>query len=158
MSWDKTAVLEMAVPILPVTNLLDALDCYEHVLGFQVGWRWGEPARLASVCRDRVELNLSQSPKAKPEASMVYLKMAGVDAYYKHIIVAGAKVEVPLGDRPYGMRDFKIVDPSGNELSFGEATTSRSVSTAAACGNGVAGPGDAADRFTAALRPLFRGR
>jgi uncharacterized glyoxalase superfamily protein PhnB len=36
----------------------------------------------------------------------------------------GAKVAVPLADRPYGMRDFWIVDPSGNELSFGEAAGS----------------------------------
>ena len=49
--------------------------------------------------------------------------MAGVDAYYNHITNAGAKVAVALADRPYGMRDFRIVDPSGNELSFGEATS-----------------------------------
>ena len=48
--------------------------------------------------------------------------MTGVDAYYNQITVAGANVVVPLADRPYGMRDFRIVDPSGNELSFGEAT------------------------------------
>jgi uncharacterized glyoxalase superfamily protein PhnB len=50
--------------------------------------------------------------------------MAGVDTYYERITVAGAKVAVPLADRPYGMRDFRIVDPSGNELSFGEAIAS----------------------------------
>jgi uncharacterized glyoxalase superfamily protein PhnB len=124
MSADKAAVLEAAVPILSVTDLAEAIDYYERVLGFQVAWRWGEPPRLASVCRDRVELNLSQSSEARPAASKVYFPMAGVDAYYDDITVAGAKVAVPLADRPYGMRDFRIVDPSGNELSFGEATAS----------------------------------
>jgi len=124
MSEDKVAVLEAAVPILSVTDLSEALDYYQRVLGFQVGWKWGEPPRLASVCRDRVEVNLSQSPEANPGTSKVYFQMVGVDAYYGHITTAGAKVAVPLADRPYGMRDFRIVDPSGNELSFGEATGS----------------------------------
>ena len=50
--------------------------------------------------------------------------MNGVDAYCDQTAIAGAKVAVPLADRPYGMRDFRIVDPSGNELSFGEASSS----------------------------------
>jgi uncharacterized glyoxalase superfamily protein PhnB len=124
MSVDNTSVLEAAVPILSVTDLSEALDFYERVLGFQVGWKWGEPSHLASVCRDRVEVNLSQSSEAKPAISKVYFQMAGVDAYYNQVTVAGARVVVPLADRPYGMRDFRIVDPSGNELSFGEATGS----------------------------------
>lgn len=97
---------------------------YERVLGFKVEWKWGEPARLASVSRDRVELNLSQSSKASLPLSKVYFQMTGVDAYYSDLAMAGARVAVPLADRPYGMRDFRIVDPSGNELSFGEATGS----------------------------------
>lgn len=95
---------------------------YERVLGFKVEWKWAEPARLASVSRDRVELNLSQSSRARPTLSKVYFQMTGVDAYYSDLATAGARVAAPLADRPYGMRDFRIVDPSGNELSFGEAT------------------------------------
>ena len=53
MSEDKAAVLEAAVPILSVTNLAEALNYYETVLGFQVGWRWGEPTRLASTPKSR---------------------------------------------------------------------------------------------------------
>jgi uncharacterized glyoxalase superfamily protein PhnB len=113
-----------AVPILSVSDLGEALDYYERVLGFEVEWKWGDPPRLASVCRDRVEVNLSLSSEPNPAISKVYFQMAGVDAYYSELNRTGAKVAVVLADRPYGMRDFKIVDPSGNELSFGEATDS----------------------------------
>jgi uncharacterized glyoxalase superfamily protein PhnB len=122
MSVGNAAVLEAAVPILSVTDLSEALDYYQNVLAFQIGWSWGEPPRLASVCRDRVEVNLSQSPNTHTTASKVYFQMAGVDAYYNQVTTAGAKIAAALADRPYGMRDFRIVDPSGNELSFGEAT------------------------------------
>jgi uncharacterized glyoxalase superfamily protein PhnB len=124
MSAIKAGALEAVVPILSVDDLAEALAYYERVLGFHVGWKWGEPARLASVCRDRVEVNLSQSSEGKSSISKVYIQMAGVDAYYHQITAAGAKVAVALADRPYGMREFRIVDPSGNELSFGEPTGS----------------------------------
>jgi uncharacterized glyoxalase superfamily protein PhnB len=120
----KEPMLEAVVPILSVIDLAEALDYYERVLGFRVGWKWGEPPHIASVCRDRLELNLSQSAQPKVAISKVYFQMSGVEAYYGDLITAGAKVAVPLADRPYGMRDFRIVDPSGNELSFGEATCS----------------------------------
>ena len=121
MPEHKPAMLEAAVPILSVTDLSQALEYYERVLGFQVAWRWGEPPRLISICRDRVEVNLSQSSEGKPGVSKVYFQMAGVDAYYSHVSTSGAKVVIPLADRPYGMRDFRVIDPGGNELSFGEA-------------------------------------
>jgi len=120
----KPPKLEAAVPILPVSDLSEALDYYQRVLGFDVEWKWGEPPYLESVCRDQVEVNLSLSSEPAAAASKVYFPMAGVDAYYSEITRAGAKVAVPLADRPYGMRDFRIVDPNGNELSFGEATVS----------------------------------
>lgn len=110
------------MPILSVADLRAALDYYQSVLGFRVAWKWGEPAHLASVCRDRVELNLSQSSSAQIAISRVYFQMAGVEAYFNEIVAAGAKIAEPLADRAYGMRDFRLVDPSGNELSFGEAS------------------------------------
>ena len=77
MSEHKAPVLGTAVPILSVSDLSEALDYYVRVLGFQVAWRWGEPPRLASVCRDRVEVNLSQSFEAKPGISKVYFQRQG---------------------------------------------------------------------------------
>ena len=118
----KKTTVGNSVPIFSVIDLAAALEYYERVLGFTVGWKWGEPPHLASVCRDRVELNLSRSEETKVAVSKVYFQMSGVEQYYNELTAAGATVAVPLADRPYGMKDFRILDPSGNELSFGEAT------------------------------------
>jgi uncharacterized glyoxalase superfamily protein PhnB len=127
MASEKAPVLEAAVPILSVSEMSAALDYYEKVLGFALAWKWGEPPRLVSVCRDRVEINLALlEPIGSSRMSKVYVQMTGVDAYYDQITKAGAKVVVPLADRVYGMRDFRIVDLWGNELSFGEATVHES--------------------------------
>jgi uncharacterized glyoxalase superfamily protein PhnB len=119
----RPATLEGVVPILSVRNLQAAIEYYTAVLGFNVAWEWGDPPYLASVFRDHVELNLSQIDSAAQVApSRVYVQVLDIDAYYTQVTAAGAAVDVTLDDRPYGMKDFRILDPSGNELSFGEAT------------------------------------
>lgn len=119
MAEGDTAKLESAVPTLQVTDLSAAIAFYRDLLGFELGWTWGDPPKRASVCRDRVELTFVQSAGAASATSNVYVHTTGIDNYYSRVSRSDA-VTVPIGNRPYGMRDFSIVDPSGNQLSFGE--------------------------------------
>ncbi|CAM5304767.1 hypothetical protein MAUB1S_05320 [Mycolicibacterium aubagnense] len=114
----KVPSLTGIVPIIEVRNLQRALDFYRSVLGFEVAWTFGTPATLASVCRDKVELNLSETG-GEFQRSRVYVHVDDVDAYYDGITAAGARVLFPLDDRTYGMRDCRIADIDGNEISFG---------------------------------------
>jgi uncharacterized glyoxalase superfamily protein PhnB len=110
-----------AVPVLSVDDLVAALDYYRRVLGFGQNWIWGDPPELASVCRDRIELNLAQRGKLGPAgASQVYLQLIGIDAIWDELTRAGATIETPIADRVYGMRDFSVRDESGNRIDFGE--------------------------------------
>ena len=119
----QTPILEVAVPILPVSDLAASIEYYERVLGFRLGWKWGDPPCVASVCRDRVEFNLAlRDSSDQGHVGKVYIQMSGVDQYYAQITKAGATVAVPLADRVYGMTDCRVLDPDANELSFGEAT------------------------------------
>ena len=119
----QTPTLEAAVPILPVNDLATSIDYYENVLGFRIGWKWGDPPQLASVCRDRVEFNLAlRDSSTQGQIAKVYVQMSGIDRYYAQLIQAGARVAVSLAVRAYGMKDCRILDPDGNQLSFGEAT------------------------------------
>ncbi|HXX40484.1 MAG TPA: VOC family protein [bacterium] len=108
------------IPVLSVDDLTRAVEYYRDVLGFQLGWTWGDPPYIASVCRDGVELMLGQRGKAGPRGvSHVYFQTSGVDVYYERLTKAGAAVTETLENRSYGMRDFGIADPSGNRLDFG---------------------------------------
>ena len=110
-----------AVPVLSVDDLPAALDEYQRVFGFSKSWTWGDPLELASVCRDRVELNLAQRGKAGPKgASQIYLQLVGVDRIWQEVRRAGADVTVEIADRVYGMRDFAVRDASGNVIDFGQ--------------------------------------
>jgi uncharacterized glyoxalase superfamily protein PhnB len=42
-----------------------------------------------------------------------------VDALYAELRSCGARILVEPKNYPYGMRDFEITDPDGNQLSFG---------------------------------------
>jgi catechol 2,3-dioxygenase-like lactoylglutathione lyase family enzyme len=119
MAEADTATLESTVPTLQVTDLSAAIAFYRDVLGFELGWTWGDPPRRASVRRDHVELAFVESAAAASATSNVYVHTTGIDDYYRRVCRSDA-VTVPIGYRPYGMRDFSIVDPSGNQLTFGE--------------------------------------
>jgi catechol 2,3-dioxygenase-like lactoylglutathione lyase family enzyme len=111
--------LNAAVPILWVRDLEQALQYYQGTLGFTVGWTFGTPPELASVCRDQVEFHLSKAGEGEFHITRVYVYVDDVDAYDNHIVAAGARATYPLEDRFYGMRDCRIEDPDGNQISFG---------------------------------------
>lgn len=119
---------EAATPVLPVEDVTRAMNWYRSVLGFQVGWTWGSPPGLASVCRDGVSLNLARrGASACVGPARVYFGVTEVDAYYAQVLSAGAQITAPLADRQYRMRDFGLSDPDGNELHFGEPAGAQSM-------------------------------
>lgn len=117
--------LESVSPILSVDDLPRAIAFYRNALGFDLAWSWGTPPDIAAVCQGEVEITLTCQPGAMPVgASHVYLRTTDADASYAQAQQAGARVLVPIANRPYGMRDFRIADPSGNELSIGQVLPS----------------------------------
>lgn len=108
-------------PFLGTDDLPAALAFYQDMLGFDLAWEWGNPREVAAVCRDQVEITLTCRSDARPSGtSQLYLHIDAIDAYYTKLQQAGAAIEVSIGDRPYGMRDFSIADPDGNLLTFGQ--------------------------------------
>ncbi|HRO61021.1 MAG TPA: gluconokinase, GntK/IdnK-type [Burkholderiaceae bacterium] len=115
---------EAVSPVLSVGDLPQAIQFYREALGFELAWAWGSPPEVAAICRDQVEITLTRRADAKPaSASHIYLRVSGIDGYYAEVQRLGVPIRVAIGDRDYGMRDFRIADPSGNELSIGQATT-----------------------------------
>jgi catechol 2,3-dioxygenase-like lactoylglutathione lyase family enzyme len=73
---------ESVTPIFVVDDLPQALEFYRAVLGFDLGWSWGEPPHIASVCRDRVEVNLAQrSANTTHGPSHAYFQIDAIGDY-----------------------------------------------------------------------------
>ena len=109
--------------VVHVADLDIALKYYTEVLGFKFDFKFGDYAGLVydNVC---IHLNGPSNPdtqKKLPGSAHFCIECDEIDVYYKTIVEKGALIEVPLGDRVYGMRDCAINDPDGNLIVFGKA-------------------------------------
>jgi predicted enzyme related to lactoylglutathione lyase len=112
-------VFRSIAPILQVADLDRSIDFWKRVMAFDVAWiAGGEPANIASFCRDQIYLMVRVEKKPLP--CNLYLELAGVDEYFQQVSAAGAKVVHGVADREYGMRDGRVEDPDGNQISLGE--------------------------------------
>ena len=118
-SAQATPKFAAVTPRLPVSDVEQALTFYVDHLGFQLGWKWGNPLTHANVCRDSISLDLIASPPDHCGTAMAYIQLSGVNAYASELQRRNVKLS-ELADRAYGMRDFEVVDPWGNRLAFGE--------------------------------------
>lgn len=115
------AKFEAVTPRLPVADVEDTLTFYVDKLGFGLGWKWGNPLTHANVCRDSIALDLVASAADRQGTAMAYVRLSGVDAYFLELKERNVVLS-DIGNRPYGMRDFEVVDPCGNRIAFGEPT------------------------------------
>ena len=104
---------------------LDAIvDFYTRVLLFRlIADQRGEPSPYVSLQRDDVRIGAAR--RAIPDARAARLPPAGVElvlevddvtAERDLVIAAGWPLAEDLQDRPWGLKDFRILDPAGYYL------------------------------------------
>lgn len=120
MSFDAPRFCAAAT-LLVVQDVLKAVAHYRDVLGFRVGFTYGDPVFYAGVERDDVTIHLQAAHKTQRPSGQgaVNVFVTGVDMLHDELRSRGAAIVHPPGDRPYGMRDFGIDDLDGNRLTFG---------------------------------------
>jgi catechol 2,3-dioxygenase-like lactoylglutathione lyase family enzyme len=109
---------EQLVVELSVRDLQRSLTLYRG-LGFHV---LREEKRFAVVAWEDHRLFLAQEsdlPKAPATPVMnVRVMVPDVDRAWQRVNELGLRVVAPVGDRPYGLRDFTIADPDGFGVRF----------------------------------------
>jgi uncharacterized glyoxalase superfamily protein PhnB len=126
MTTPSAVSLREAATLFVVQDVLRSVEHYRDVLGFRVEFMYGEPRFYAGVERDNVAIHLQAASETKrlPGHGAINVFVTGVDALYQELKSKGARTMEEPADRPYGMRDFDINDLDGNQLSFGESTSS----------------------------------
>jgi catechol 2,3-dioxygenase-like lactoylglutathione lyase family enzyme len=116
---------EIAIPILPSCSLRATLHFYQ-ALGF-AGEILGIDDSYAILTRGDIELHFFSHPNLVPADSFAgcYIRLSNVEALYKAFQVASLpKGGIPrmdtIADKPWGMREFAVVDQDGNLLRIGQ--------------------------------------
>src|SRR5512134_3189397 len=104
---------------LPVSDVPAAVAYYTGKLGFTLGFTWGEPPEMAGVNLGHVQLFLRHG-RPNPEGCSVYFVIDDTDALFEYQRDKGVDIVEGPGDRPYGLRDYRIRDLNGYELGFGQ--------------------------------------
>lgn len=102
-------------PLIPARDVEEAIRFYRDAFGFELDYRDAEPAQFAIVGRDSAWLNLFfNEDKYLADQTSLRIVVDGVDALYERCQAAGCvHPNGALGTRPWGTREFSIIDPSG---------------------------------------------
>lgn len=114
----------LAIPILPSRSLSDTLAFFQQ-LGFEGNIHGcGDYAILT---RGTLELHFFTHHGLRPveSSAMCYIRVLDVGSIYEAFASAGLSgTGIPrmdaLEDKPWGLREFAIVDPDGNLLRIGQ--------------------------------------
>ena len=105
---------------LAVSDLSAAIEFYVKKLGFQLGFKWGEPPSFAGVNLGKVQIFLQEgTPTPNAETGAAYFSVGDADALYEFHRANGVEVVEEIGDRVYGIRDYVVKDLYGYCLVFG---------------------------------------
>ena len=106
------------IPVFHVSNVDASVQFYTEVLGFTQAFRYGTYVGLRM---GKCELHICPPGDHGPRTGggNAYIICDEVDDYFRTVKAAGAKPISEPRDRMYGMRDFVVHDPDGNQLSFG---------------------------------------
>jgi uncharacterized glyoxalase superfamily protein PhnB len=107
-------------PMIPARDVEEAIRFYRDALGFGLDYRDAEPAQFAIVGRDAVRLNLFfNEDQYLASQTSLRISVDGVEALYERCQAAGCvHPNGALGTRPWGTREFSVIDPSGVCIAF----------------------------------------
>jgi catechol 2,3-dioxygenase-like lactoylglutathione lyase family enzyme len=104
------------IPILASLDLAETLRFYRTQLGFE-GTAHGDYAILR---RDAMEIHFWLArDRIHPEHTACYIRGGQVAALHAEYAARGVKRLSDFALRPWGMKEFHLIDPHGNLLRFG---------------------------------------
>ena len=110
-------------PKLPMRNKAVTRDFYISTLGFQPFGRADHEGYLM-VQKDNIQIHFFEFKELDPKENygQVYLRTDDIDGLYQSLLNKGL-IFTPAGQlqtKPWGQREFSLLDPDHNLLTFGQ--------------------------------------
>jgi uncharacterized glyoxalase superfamily protein PhnB len=113
---DPSRQLVEMLPGIPLTDVAAGVDYYQRVLGFHVNYVQSD---LGVMDRDDVTIVLMQR-KENSGVAWCEAYVRDADTLYTELVGRGANVQGEPVSHPWGLRDFHVLDPEGNRLTFAQ--------------------------------------
>ena len=104
---------------LPVSDLPRSRSFYTETLGLEIGYE-----NEAMVYFPQVGLIIDQSDTVIGTGMIVGLSCQDADAEYERLRKRGAPLGALPQDQPWGVRNFYVSDPDGNQIEFEQTLAS----------------------------------
>jgi len=107
--------------VFHVSDLEKSVQFYTEILGFDLKFQYGSPPSYAGLCFGEAHLHLSCSYPYKNNTGHGNLYLIGdeVESIYSRCVEQGVDFYSHIEQRDYGLVDFAIKDPDGNQIGYG---------------------------------------
>lgn len=115
-------MLQQIHPKLPMRNKTATKLYYLEQLGFSEVADYGD---YLIVQKDAIEIHFFSFPALDPLTNygQVYIRTNAIDDFYGLLKKNGVSIHpnAPLQDKPWGQKEFSLLDPDHNLLTFGQS-------------------------------------
>lgn len=108
-------------PKLPMRDKAATKDYYIHKLGFE---ELGDYGDYLMVEKDHIEIHFFEFKTLDPKENygQVYIRTDDIDQFYQSLLDNKIAIHsnAPLQTKPWGQKEFSLLDPDNNLLTFGQ--------------------------------------
>jgi hypothetical protein len=110
------------IPKLPMRNKMLTKEYYVHLLGFE---EMGDYGDYLMIRKEQIEIHFFEFKALDPISNygQVYIRTSDIDGLYQQLIRQKIAIH-PQGAlqlKPWGQKEFALLDPDHNLLTFGHA-------------------------------------
>ena len=105
-------------PQLPVRDVRETQRFYRDVFGCRIAWIYEE--EYGAVYHGRVEIYFSQTDEDFAPV-WNFVRVENADAVLEVLRARGAEIVEEIDSKPWGMREFTVVDNNGHRFRIGHS-------------------------------------
>lgn len=110
-------------PKLPMRNKTVTRTFYLKQLGFKVFGSVDFDGYLM-LEKDKIQIHFFEFKELDPKENygQVYIRTDNIDEFYRYLLEKGTEIHPngPLEIKPWGQKEFSVLDPDNNLLTFGQ--------------------------------------
>ncbi|MBS1609281.1 MAG: GNAT family N-acetyltransferase [Bacteroidetes bacterium] len=112
------------IPILYSSSIINSLNHYTDVLGFENKWDWGSPPTFGGIYKNGIEIFFCENGQGHP-GTWISIMVDNVDEYYETINAKGANIISPPESMEWNIREMLVKDPDGHIIRFGNSISGK---------------------------------